>query len=92
MSNMYYSNTISINKRQHPIPKPVEVNYESGNRFNKFNIKPTHTRRFVSETFKLTDRNKMVPGSVSPIMMQSGINEVDRIKEMSRTHEKLESY
>ena len=34
----------------------------------------------------------MMPGSVSPIMMQSGINEVDRVKEMSRTQEKLESY
>ena len=34
----------------------------------------------------------MMPGSVSPIMMLSGVTEIDKIKEMSRTHEKLESY
>ena len=92
MSNQYFSNAVSINKRLNPIPQSVPVTYESTNRANKFRVNPTYTKRFVSETYIPGDRNASVPSTASPIMMEQGINEVDRYREQNRTHVKLEEY
>jgi hypothetical protein len=36
MSNIYYSNTVIMNKRDKPIPASVSFNYEKHDQVNKF--------------------------------------------------------
>lgn len=88
---MYYSNTISINKRPNPIPQSVQVSFEPLDRSSQFKVIPGEKRRLISETYRVSDRNARVPISVSPLNMQAGISEVDRHVDFSRTMTKLAS-
>jgi len=92
MSNIYYSNTVTISKRPKPIPDSIPVNYISQDRINKFQVSNDSHKRFVSETFKAGDRNHKIPTTISPIMMTSGVSPVDRVKESAKIQEKLELF
>ncbi len=75
-SNMYYSNTISFNKRPSPMPAPVQLAYNAENKLHNFKV-TSPSRRQISETFKATDRNYSHPARTSPIMMTSGVHPDD---------------
>ena len=91
MGNMYFSNTISINKRPNPIPQPVPVSYEPLDRASQFKVIPGAQRRLISETYRVSDRNARIPISKSPLIMEAGISEADRQIDFSRTMTKLAS-
>ena len=88
---MYFSNTISINKRPNPIPQPVPVSYEPLDRASQFKVIPGAQRRLISETYRVSDRNARIPISKSPLIMEAGISEADRQIDLSRTMTKLAS-
>ena len=83
MSNIYYSNTVTMNKRSKPIPDSVAFKYDNLDRINKFHC--DSPRRLVAETFKPGERSYKVPTTTSPLMMTSGVAPSDKLKEMAKT-------
>jgi len=85
MANMYYSNTIGINKRIQAMPKPIPFRYVGPDKLNNFHASKDAHRRYVSETFRAGDRNHKVPTTSSPIMMTSGVSPAHFINDHART-------
>jgi hypothetical protein len=86
MSNIYFSNTVTMNKRPNPFPPTVDYKYAQQDRINKFHPPGGESpRRLVAETFKASDRNHKIPTTTSPLMMTAGVAPQDKIKEMSKT-------
>lgn len=88
MQNIYYSNTVTMNKRPNHIPDGVGFKYENHDRLNKFQAKDS-PRRLVADTFKASERNFKIPTTTSPLMMTSGVSPSDRVKEFNSTKERL---
>ena len=76
MSNMYFSNTIGINKRVAPVPATVPFQYKGSDKLNNFHTS-SFDRRQVAETYRASDRNYSHPVRTSPIMMTSGVHPKD---------------
>ena len=90
MSNMYYSNTVTISKRPNPISAEVPFKFKPNDRINKFEPILTN-RRQLSETFQSSGRFYHNPASKSPIMMHKTM-EIERSRAFSLTVNLLEKF
>ena len=88
MANIYHSNAVIANKKA-VMPMPVPVKYEKDNKLNQFRIASDSPKRFISETYKPSQRNLNNSTIVSPIMMTNGVSPKDKIKERQKTQQHL---
>lgn len=91
MSNIYYSNSVIANKKA-VVPQSVKVKYDKDNRLNQFHIVGDSPKRFVSETYKPSQRNLNNSAINSPIMMTSGVSPKDKIKELKKAQQFLTNF
>lgn len=77
MGNQYNSNIHFYQKREAPVPNPVNYSFNNLDRVNKFRTNLSQ-RRLVSDTWSPHDRSYMQPSSVSPLMMENGISVTEK--------------